>query len=542
MYVKYACGASSLPPRYPLKAKWHKNNIEMKKTIIFSEKDLRQINKLGLTPRDVEKQLAIYRHGSNYLKLNRPCAINDGILSINKAAMNELIRLYDKEAGKFKLLKFVPASGAASRMFAEWFSAIEKGGFDSPVLNQSFLRDLKKYPFYSLLKQNKRPSEFIEQKNIKSLLDYILSANGLNYGWLPKALIPFHLYPAGEARTALEEHLFEAALYICSSGDVCHLHFTISEEHKKDVTKKIKAVKSKYENLCRIKYKISSSVQSPSTNMLAVDENNLPLRDARGNLIFRPGGHGSLLKNLQNLDADFIFIKNIDNVVLEKRLKKIIPYKKMLGGLALQIQQENFSILRQIKKNELDSAQIEKIKNYCSRRLNIVFPLSISRQSLKEQKQIIFSSLNRPLRVCAIVRNEGEPGGSPFWVEERDGNQTLQIVESGHVDKIKPEQIAVWSAAQYFNPVDLVCCTKNYLGEKFKLDNYVNKDAYLITMKNEKGRSLKALESPGLWNGGMAYWNTVFVELPLIVFNPVKTAYDLLRTEHLIGKQSVKTK
>jgi hypothetical protein len=447
--------------------------------------------------------------------------------------MDELIKLYEREAGKFRLLKFVPASGAASRMFAEWFSALEDGGFDTPALNPSFLRNVKKYPFYSLIKQNKSASEFIEQKNIKSLLDYILSSKGLNFGWLPKALIPFHLYSAGEARTALEEHLFEAAQYICGAGDVCHMHFTISQEHKKDIAEKIKAVKSEYENLCRVKYKISLSVQSSSTNMLAVDENNLPLRDTSGNLIFRPGGHGALLTNLQNLDADFIFIKNIDNIVPEKLLKKILPYKKMLGGLALRIQQEIFALLRLMENDEIDSWQIEEIKNYCSR-INIIFPRSMSRQSLKQQKQIIFSSLNRPLRVCAIVKNEGEPGGAPFWVEERDGSQTLQIVESGHVDKNNPKQMAVWSAAQYFNPVDLVCCTKNYRGKKFNLDRYVNPGAYLITRKNEKGRSLKALESPGLWNGGMAYWNTVFVELPIIVFNPVKTVNDLLRTEHLI--------
>jgi hypothetical protein len=504
----------------------------MKKKSLFSKNDLRQINKLDLFAGDVEKQLAIYRHGSRYLNLNRPCAINDGIISIKKAAMDGLIKLYESEAGKFRLLKFVPASGAASRMFAEWFSAREKGGFDSPALNQSFLRNLKKYSFYSLIKKNKLASEFIRQKNIKGLLDYVLSRKGLNFGWLPKALIPFHLYNLGEARTALEEHLFEAAQCVRSAGDVCHLHFTISQEHKKDVTKKIKNVKSAYENLCGIKYKVSYSVQSPSTNMLAVGENNLPLRDASGNLIFRPGGHGALLTNLQNLNADFIFIKNIDNIAPGKLLKKILPYKKMLGGLALQIQQEIFALLRLMENDEIDSWQIEKIKNYCSR-INIVFPRSISRQSLKIQKKIIFTSLNRPLRVCAMVRNEGEPGGAPFWVDERDGKQTLQIVESGHVDKSNPKQMAVWSNAQYFNPVDLVCCTKNYQGEKFNLDSYVNPNAYLITRKNEKGRSLKALESPGLWNGGMAYWNTVFVELPIIVFNPVKTVNDLLRPEHL---------
>jgi hypothetical protein len=419
-------------------------------------------------------------------------------------------------------------------MFTEWFSAQEKGGFDTPALNQSFLRNLKKYPFYLLIRENKRAFKFIEQKNIKGLLDYILSPKGLNFGLLPKALIPFHQYRTGEKeRTALEEHLFEGAQYIRGGGDVCHLHFTISQEHKKNVTEKIKAVKSKYENIFQIKYKISSSVQSPSTNMLAVDGNNQPLRDATGKLIFRPGGHGSLLTNLQNLDADFIFIKNIDNIAPEKLLKKILPYKKMLGGLALQIQQEIFAFLRVMKNDEIDSWQIEEIKNYCSR-INIVFPRSLSRQSLKIQKKIIFDSLNRPLRVCAMVRNEGEPGGAPFWVEESDGSQTMQIVESGHVDKNSSKQMKVWSAAQYFNPVDMVCCTKNYRGEKFNLDSYVNRDAFLITRKNEKGRSLKALESPGLWNGGMAYWNTVFVELPIIVFNPVKTVNDLLRPEHIV--------
>jgi len=275
-------------------------------------------------------------------------------------------------------------------------------------------------------------------------------------------------------------------------------------------------------------------VQLPSTSMPAVDENNLMLRDAEGNLIFRPGGHGALLKNLQNLDADFIFIKNIDNIVPEKLLKKILSYKKMLGGLALQLQQEIFAVLRRLEDEKIGAEQINEIKKYCSQKLNKVFPGNFSGKTLKRQKKIISSLLNRPLRVCAVVKNEGEPGGAPFWVEERDGSKTLQIVESGHVNKNDRKQMAIWSAAKYFNPVDMVCCTKNYKGKKFDLDKYVNEDAYLITAKNEKGRSFKALELPGLWNGGMAYWNTVFVELPIIVFNPVKTVNDLLRPEHLI--------
>ncbi|MGP8152923.1 MAG: DUF4301 family protein [Smithella sp.] len=506
----------------------------MKKKILLSEKDVRQIGKLGLTPSHVEKQLAAYRHGSNYLILHHPCAINDGILAIKKAAKDKLIKFYEREGGKYKLIKFVPASGASSRMFTEWFSAREKGGFDSSALNQSFSSNFNKYPFYSLIKHNKSVSEFIKQKNTKSLLDYVLSAKGLNFGWLPKALIPFHLYHSGEARTALEEHLFEAAQYIRGADDVCHLHFTISEEHKNAFAEKIKTVKPKYENLFRIKYKISSSVQSPSTNMLAVDENNLPLRDALGRLIFRPGGHGSLLANLQNLDADFIFIKNIDNIAPEPLLEKIIPYKKMLGGLAMQRQEEIFACIRQLESAKISVSEMEKIILFCSKKLNIVFPRKFAWQSRKDKTRFLISVLNRPLRVCAMVRNEGEPGGGPFWVEEDNGILTLQIVEGTHVNKREKDQLIIWSKAQYFNPVDMVCSIKNYKGKKFDLSNYVNNNAYLITKKNEMGRMIKALEVPGLWNGGMAYWNTVFVKLPLIVFNPVKTVNDLLRPEHLV--------
>lgn len=509
--------------------------MPMRKKITFSKSDIRQIKKLGLTVKDIEKQLTLYRRGSNYLKLIRSCKINDGIISVNEEEKDKLIRLYEEKSNKFKIIKFVPASGAASRMFAEWFLALNGNAeFDYQSFKKSFLRNLQKYPFYHLIKQNKRVSKFIEQKDIKNILEFILKEKGLNYGWLPKALIPFHRYSMTEIRTALEEHLFEAAQYICNKKNLCDLHFTASGEHKSDIAKKLKAVQPRYEKLCRVKFKISLSIQSPSTNTLAVDENNDPLRDNWGNLVFRPGGHGSLLRNLQNLDADFIFIKNIDNIVTENILKKILPYKKMLGGLAIKIQEEVSAVLHMLEKENINFKQIYEAKNYCVRRLNIIFPHNLSKQSLKNQIKIIYSLMNRPLRICAIVKNEGEPGGAPFWVEEQDGRRTLQIVESGHVDKNSQKQMAIWSTAQYFNPVDMVCLVKNNKGKKFNLDEYINNNAYLITTKNEKGRLLKALELPGLWNGGMAYWNTVFVELPIIVFNPVKTVNDLLRPEHLI--------
>ena len=505
----------------------------MKKTSLFSKNDIRQIKSLGISPAGVKKQLAAYRQGSNYLTLNRPCTVKDGIVSITPAQRKKLIDLYESEAGLYKVIKFVPASGAASRMFTGWFSANEKGSFGSGELDHKFFRNLKKFPFFPLLAEIKTGEKLLGKKDIKGLLKFILGEDGLNYGNLPKALIPFHRYPSGKSCTALEEHLREAAGYVPAISGAIHLHFTLSAEHKREIAKYLKKLIAKDECLCRKKYNITLSTQSVSTNTIAVDETNLPLRDAKGELVFRPGGHGALLDNLNNLDADFIFVKNIDNIAPELLLEKNLPFKKMLGGMALKIQKENFSLLHNLESGEPDSSGLDKIVKYCSRKLNTVFPQNFSQQTKKKKIRTIFSLLNRPLRICGMVKNDGEPGGGPFWVEDNGGTQTLQIVESGHVDKRNPQQSAIWSRAQYFNPVDIVCCIKNYRGEKFILDNYVDKNAYLISSKNEKGIKLKALEVPGLWNGGMAYWNTVFVELPLIVFNPVKTVDDLLRPEHL---------
>lgn len=504
----------------------------MKKNI-FSPKDVRQIKALGISPADVEKQLAAYRHGANYLKLNRPCAVEDGILSLAPVQRKQLIDLYESEAGRCRIIKFVPASGAASRMFTDWFSASERGGFGSKELDRKFFRDIRKFPFFHFITENKSAAEFLERKDISGLLKFILGKKGLNYGNLPKALIPFHRYPEGKFRTALEEHLAEAAGYAAGADGASRLHFTISEEHKRTIAQYLKKIIAKDEGICRGKYKVALSVQSVSTNMIAAGKNNQPLRDDKGELVFRPGGHGTLLANLNGLNADLIFVKNIDNIVPERLSEKNIPYKKMMGGMALKIQKEIFTFLCTLEKEEQDGSEIDRIVAYCSQTLNIVFPLGFVKQTKKRKVQTLFSLLNRPLRICGMVKNDGEPGGGPFWVEERDGTQTLQIVESAHVDKRVPQQAAIWDRAGYFNPVDMVCCIKDYQGDKFILDNYVNKDAYLITVKSEKGITFKALEVPGLWNGGMACWNTVFVELPLIVFNPVKTVYDLLRPQHL---------
>jgi hypothetical protein len=498
--------------------------------------DLKQIKALGLSRRDVEKQLAVYAKGPTYLKLSRPCLPGDGILSIGSKRRKELIAHFEAEAGRHRLLKFVPASGAASRMFAQWFSAIEKGGFGDAQSDGVFFRNLRKMPFFGLLKRDPKASRYLKEKDVCALLNHILSGAGLHYGWLPKALIPFHVYPGGETRTALEEQLVEAAHFIRDVRGRCHVHLTLSEEHTNVVADKIREVKSKYERRYHIRLKVDRSIQKPSTQVLAVYKDQSPVRDHQGRLVFRPGGHGALLENLETLDADFIFVKNIDNILPDHRLKKVLPYKKMLGGLAFKIQRDIFAILRDLEKSKVTPEKIAFCKAFCAENLNIFFPPDFEKKPLAQKKKEIVSLLDRPLRVCGMVRNEGEPGGGPFWVEHADGTESMQIVESVHVDMKDATQKEIWRRAQYFNPVDMVCCIKDFRGRKYNLKKFVDREAYLITEKMDKGHKLLAQELPGLWNGGMARWNTVFVELPLAVFNPVKTVDDLLRPEHRVGR------
>ncbi|HOX15798.1 MAG TPA: DUF4301 family protein [Smithellaceae bacterium] len=508
---------------------------DLRKKYSFSNEDILQIKALGLTLADVDKQLTTYRRGATFLKLVRPCIPGDGIRSFSAVERNRLIKRYDTEATKHSILKFVPASGAASRMFAAWFTAAQQGSFGNTGLDRSFFADLRKMPFYPTLEKDDAVRLMLKKRNVKTVLDRILLANGLQFGWLPKALIPFHAYRNGEVRTALEEHLVEAASFNTSVRGICRLHFTISAEHAKAVKALLKEIIPRYEKRRHIRFKIDLSEQSQATNIIAADEKNLPLRDDEGHLVFRPGGHGALLNNLQALDADLIVVKNIDNIAPDALKRKILSYHKMLGGLALQLRQSIFAMLRHLEKDQIDSQEIEAMIVFCKSELNRVMPKNFSNLTLTAKKKTIFKLLNRPLRVCGMVQNEGEPGGGPFWVQEKDQSQTLQIVESAHVDHNCASQKDIWSRASHFNPVDMVCCTKNYLGEKFDLADYVNQDAYLISPKTERGRKLKAQEMPGLWNGGMSYWNTVFVELPLMVFNPVKTVYDLLRDQHRGG-------
>lgn len=510
-----------------------KNKAKSETRSPFSGKDLQVMERLRLNLNDVKRQLSLHRKGPLLLKLNRPCTDDDGIVSFSLARRRELISFYERESCQYDILVFVPASGAASRMFNEWFSAAGKGSFGSESLDKLFIADLKKFPFFDLIRQSNLGRKLFAEKDVGRLLRFILSSEGLNFAKRPKAMIPFHRYSSRDIRTPLEEHVCEAALYAANRGE-CHIHFTLSPGYKSGVARHLKKIIAGYEKKNRIRYNISLSVQAASTNTIAVDKNNLPFRDDKGRIVFRPGGHGTLLDNLNRLDADFIFVRNIDNVAPETLWKKIIPYRKMLGGLAMRMQEEMFSHIRKLKNGQPDMSQIRDIARFCSKQLNIVFPGEYARQPAPEKIRTLLYFLNRPLRVCGVVRNENQPGGGPFWVEEKDGTQTLQIVEGAHVDTKQADQSAIWRSAEYFNPVDMVCCIRDYRGRVFDLSRYVNNDTYLIIAKSEKGRQLKALEVPGLWNGSMAYWNTVFVKLPIVVFNPVKTVYDLLRPEHSV--------
>ncbi len=364
----------------------------------------------------------------------------------------------------------------------------------------------------------------------KNILEYILTAKGLDYADLPKGLIKFHRYP-DHSRTPFEEHLVEAAAYVKDRNGVARIHFTISPEHEGAIKNHIERVRDRYEK-SGVKYEITFSYQKPSTDTVAVDLENRPFRDAEGKLVFRPGGHGALLENLYELEGDIIFIKNIDNVVPDRLKGETYLYKRVLGGLLVELQKQIFQYLDRISKGDLNEPLIEEIIGFASDRLYIVLPKRIGQGTKEEKADFLFSRLNRPLRVCGIVKNQGEPGGGPFWVEHADGTSSMQIVESSQVNMKSAGQKEIWESSTHFNPVDLVCGVRDYLGKAFNLMNFTDPETGFISTKSYEGRELKALELPGLWNGGMANWNTVFVEVPIITFNPVKTVFDLLRKEH----------
>lgn len=505
--------------------------------MLFTDADIRQIESEGLTVERVREQIEIFRRGVSPVRLNRPCTISDGIETLKKRDIDSIVELYDEAAGGGRVLKFVPASGAASRMFRDWHKCIEHGGFESADEGEKFFGDLKIYAFFGDLKDiisrdGQDIEDLIESRRLVELISYIITSRGLNYGSLPKALLKFHRYPEG-SRTSLQEHIVEAVHYARDINNVCRIHFTVSEEHLNMVILHVSEVKGVYEDKYGVTFDLAFSTQRSSTNTIAVSSDNVPFRDPQGQLVFRPGGHGALLENLDGIDGDIILVKNIDNVVPDGLKHITVIYKKLLAGLLVQLQKEIFRYLDLLASGMVDEDTVLDMSTFCEKRLYMVFPPEFAGFSLRDKCHFIYRKLNRPIRVCGMVRNEGEPGGGPFWVDEEDGTQSLQIVEESQIDSDSEQQRKIWASSTHFNPVDLACGVRDFRSRKFNLQDFVDRDAHCISKKSERGSDIKALEFPGLWNGSMADWITVFVEVPIETFNPVKNVQDLLRPQHL---------
>ena len=476
---------------------------------MFAEQDLRQIAEHGLSPEQVELQLENFRRGFPPLNVVRAASPGDGVLMVDEAGADAAVKRYEEAAGRLDVVKFVPASGAATRMFKELFEFVNEGKRGKGI--DTLLEHIREFAFWPEL-EAVLPAGADDRATVDAIVN-----RGLDYGHKPKGLVTFHAYPEG-ARKAVEEHLVEGATYAAANG-VARIHFTVSPEHMEGFRTLLSAKVPVYEKRFGIRYDISFSVQKSSTDTIAVNPDNTPFRQEDGRLLFRPAGHGALIENLNEIDADVIFIKNIDNVTTDALRGDTVRYKKVLAGVLLDLQAQAFEYLRAL---DAGSADLASVAGFIEQKLCVKLPASYDAALLR-------SILDRPIRVCGMVRNEGEPGGGPFWVANPDGTESLQIAESS---QIAPEDLPLMKAATHFNPVDLVCGVRTSEGGKFDLRNYTDPATGFISSKSSGGRELRAQELPGLWNGAMARWNTIFVDVPITTFSPVKVVQDLLRPQH----------
>ena len=476
---------------------------------MFTEQDLQQIADHGLSVAQVETQLENFRRGFPWLNVVRAASPGDGIVMLDAAQADAAVSRYEKAASDLGVVKFVPASGAATRMFKELFEFVNEGKRGKGI--DTLLSNLDRFAFAPELK-----AVLPEGADDRATVNAIVN-EGLNYGHKPKGLVTFHAYPEG-ARKAVEEHLVEGASYASSNG-VARIHFTVSPEHMEGFKTLLAEKVPVYEKRFGIRYDISFSVQKPATDTIAVNPDNTPFRQDDGRLLFRPAGHGALIENLNEIDADVIFIKNIDNVTTDAQRGDTIRYKKVLAGVLLDLQEQAFEYLRAL---DVEGCELAPIAEFIEKRLCVKLPADYDSALLR-------AVLDRPIRVCGMVRNEGEPGGGPFWVGNPDGTESLQIAESS---QIGPDDQPLMKSATHFNPVDLVCGVRTSKGGKFDLRQYTDPSTGFISSKSSGGRELRAQELPGLWNGAMARWNTVFVDVPITTFSPVKVVQDLLRPQH----------
>ena len=521
------------------------NDLVKAKEMGFTSQDFVQIYKHGVDLENIEKHIQIFKKGIPKAILERPAIKNDGILFFSNEEFQEFSNFFNEKKSSLKLKKFVPASGAASRMFKFLNEFLNDFEIESETINayinrkkanhlSVFLAGIEKFPFFNAVvkKLNDTFPDFLSWERDKKnyyFIKLLIANDHLDYANCPKGVLPFHKYK-NHIATPIEEHLNESAHYATSNSQ-SHLHFTVSENHQHQFERILLKTKSKVEVESNTKINISFSYQKKETDTIAVDMQNNPFRDENNNLVFRPGGHGALIENLNQLDADIIFIKNIDNVI-QNHIETIALYKNALAAILLQLQQQIFQYLLQIKSNVVQEKDIEAMINFAKNKLNIEIIDDFDKYTFQNKINYIFEIMNRPIRVCGMVKNEGEPGGGPFWVRDSKGMISLQIVETSQIDLTNSHQLQVLSSSSHFNPVDLVCGIKDYQNQKFDLTQFIDHNSGFIVEKNKNGKPLKAYELPGLWNGAMAKWITVFVQVPLITFNPVKTVNDLLKPAH----------
>ncbi|MCO6161409.1 DUF4301 family protein [Flavobacterium sp. NRK F7] len=502
----------------------------------FSELDLKQIQDKGISIEKILQQFYFFENGIPKANLVRSATKGDGIWVLSGEEKENFIVVFNEKKHLFDIQKFVPASGAASRMFQFLSEFLNEYDYKNETINayinrkkaselSVFLIGLKNFPFYPKLKEKTiaiYPDYFSNERDVKDyfLIKTLLSEAHFDFANKPKGILPFHK-KKNSIYSPVEEHLEETLFYRVDSIKP-KVHFTISENHLES----FKEITSKYDTV-----EIDFSYQESYTDTLAVTKNNEPFRKEDGTLLFRPGGHGALIENLNRLNTDLIFIKNIDNVS-QNHLSEIVQYKKLLGGILIAIQEQVFAFLRALDKKTLGNQELNKIVSFVEEKLNINLPVDFDKYKKTYKSEVLFEILNRPIRVCGMVKNEGEPGGGPFWVKNEKGIITLQIIENTQVDFTNEKQVEIFNKSTHFNPVDLVCGVKNFKGKKFDLLRYVDENMGFIVEKTKNGKSYKAFELPGLWNGAMGFWNTIFVEVPLTTFNPVKTVNDLLKPAH----------
>ena len=512
---------------------------------LFTPRDLRQMAEMDLSPREAARHVELFRNPPPFTRVLRPCRPGDGIRSLTLAEHADLLSHFDAAARRGRVAKLVPASGAATRMFNDLlaFLAAPAGTEPTPAV-RTFFANLHRFAFYedlaaSLGTRGIDLDEAVASGDWRVVLSHLLETPGLGLADLPKGLLPFHRTPEGP-RTPFEEHLLEAAAIARDEDGLCLLHLTVSPDHQEGFERLIDRVRPALEERSDSRFEVSFSTQRRATDTLAVDLDDRPLRAADGSLVFRPGGHGALIENLNELGRDgwdIVLVKNIDNVVPDDRKPVVHLWKRLLGGCLLTVREAAFSHLDRLEaldgvRGKRAEAVLREAAEFLATELCRPLPEGFATADLRERKRFLMEALDRPIRVCGVVRNQGEPGGGPFWVESPSGGISPQIVEASQIDPKDPEQQAALKSSTHFNPVDLFCGLRDRHGRPYDLHRFVDPSTVFIAEKSHEGRPIKALERPGLWNGAMAGWNTVFVEVPDATFAPVKTVLDLLRAEH----------